>query len=199
MKMGSRFCFRLSHVLLRHAQFVMPPHRRDWIRAMHAELEHIEQHDVLRWTIGCVIACYIERLKIMNRSNFLISRWLLAVEVLVCLLPATMLWAFAIFNIEKQMMIVTASLMTIVPINLWFALRSIAMQRPLRYKVHIVSALLLAVCAVLQMLELQNSGREMSFVWFQFDWGLIFMVLVLPAVCCWHLSFFAAQRPVELK
>ncbi|HVY22374.1 MAG TPA: hypothetical protein VG962_03395 [Steroidobacteraceae bacterium] len=203
MTTGSRFCSRIAYVLLRHAQAVMPRHRRDWVHAMHAELEHVEQHHALRWVIGCVIACYIERLKIMNRSKFIISRWLLSVEILVCFLPATILWIFAMLNmssfIEKQIMIVSASLIIIVPINLWLGLRFVVMQRPLRYKVHVVSTLLLAVCAVLQSFGMQNPEREALFFWFEFDWGLIFMLLVLPALCCWHLSFFAVEKPVVVQ
>ncbi|MES1196183.1 MAG: hypothetical protein ABUL58_04475, partial [Steroidobacter sp.] len=80
MRLDSNFSFRIASALLDHAESVMPPHRRDWSRAMRAEFEHIEQNHLLQWAFGCVIACYIERLTIMDRSNFAISKWLLAVE-----------------------------------------------------------------------------------------------------------------------
>jgi len=190
---------RIAGVLFRHAEVIMPAHRRDWFRAMHAELEHIEQHHVLRWSIGCVIACYIERLKIMNCQNFAISKWLLAVEALVCFLPVTMLWIFTILNlsivIERHLMAASMLPLIIAPVNLWFALRFVMTRGALRYRVHMFSAVLFALYALLQVTAVQDSER-MSLAWFQFDWGLTIMFFIFPALCCWHLAFLADDRPV---
>jgi hypothetical protein len=198
--MMSNRCFRIANALLNHADNVMPPHRRDWSRAMRAELEHIEQNHLLQWAFGCVIAGYIERLTIMDRSSFIVSKWLLAVEASVCLFPASALWIFAMLNmghlIKTPIIVVFALLMTIAPINLWLALRFVATQRPLHHKVHIISALLLAMYGVLQMAEIHYAAQISSLAWFQFDWGLVAMFSILPALCCWHLSLFAMDKSV---
>lgn len=52
----------LGHKVLRHAERVMPTARREWARAMAAELEHLPERDRLSFALGCVTSSYRQRL-----------------------------------------------------------------------------------------------------------------------------------------
>lgn len=51
----------LAHKALRHAERMMPRHRRDWARAMAAELEHLPERDRLPFALGCLSSSYRAR------------------------------------------------------------------------------------------------------------------------------------------
>jgi bacteriorhodopsin len=49
---------------MRHASRIVPNHRAHWAIAMSNELRVIEKDgEALRWAIGCLLACYIEKTK----------------------------------------------------------------------------------------------------------------------------------------
>ena len=88
---------RLASTLTRHATRVLPASRSDWARAMRSELDHIETDaEAIKWAIGCVLAGYVERSRVMNLLDTGIARailsFLLATQV-VSFLFATVLTA----------------------------------------------------------------------------------------------------------
>lgn len=88
---------RLALSLLRSIDPLMPASRRDWARAMRAELDHLkDDSQALRWAIGCVVAGSKERINTMFAANLTISRWILVPEMLLCFLPLTLGWLDAL-------------------------------------------------------------------------------------------------------
>jgi hypothetical protein len=55
---------RIAAALMRHALRIVPNSRAHWAVAMSNELHAIEKdREALRWAIGCLFACYIEKTK----------------------------------------------------------------------------------------------------------------------------------------
>ena len=76
---------RIAERLAAHAARVLPENRDSWARAMRNEIVYMPRgRDALRWALGCVVASYLERSRIMNVGTLRVSRWVLAVEMLVC-------------------------------------------------------------------------------------------------------------------
>lgn len=78
---------RLASALTRHAARILPASRSDWAQAMRTELDHIESDlEALRWAIGCVLAGYVERSRVMRLLDTEMARailtLLLATQVL---------------------------------------------------------------------------------------------------------------------
>ena len=73
---------RLASALTRHAAHVLPASRSDWAQAMRTELEHIQSDaEAIRWAIGCVLAGYVERSRVMNLLDLGIARAILALLI----------------------------------------------------------------------------------------------------------------------
>jgi hypothetical protein len=88
---------RLALALLRRARQLLPTSRLDWAKAMQAELDHLgNDHDAIRWAIGCVVAGVKERISSMFTANLKVSRWILVPEMLLCFVPLTILWLDAV-------------------------------------------------------------------------------------------------------
>jgi hypothetical protein len=55
---------RISSALAEHAVAVMPAARKEWARAMHAELASLDAGiERMRWSLGCLRAAYSERVR----------------------------------------------------------------------------------------------------------------------------------------
>lgn len=81
---------RLAHALLGHAARVAAPDDADWIQAISFELAHLPKDTAtLSWALGCVFVSYTGRVSAMFRSPDHWPRWLMLLEMLVCLGPAT--------------------------------------------------------------------------------------------------------------
>lgn len=88
---------RLALALLRRLDHLLPSSRRDWARAMQAEVDHLpDDRDALAWAVGCVAACAKDRIHSMLTGNLRVSRWILAAEMLLCFAPLTLGWLDAI-------------------------------------------------------------------------------------------------------
>lgn len=73
----------LAHRLLDHALKVMPPARRDWIRAMQAELDYIPDAPVaVAFALGGVWASYARR-TVETLTLARVTRWTLAAAALI--------------------------------------------------------------------------------------------------------------------
>jgi hypothetical protein len=88
---------RLTLLLMRCADQLLPASRDDWAKAMRAELDHLaDNRDGLAWAMGCLVAASKERIVTMVTGNLKISRWILLPEMLLCFVPLTFGWLDAI-------------------------------------------------------------------------------------------------------
>jgi hypothetical protein len=85
MKAPARWLFALARRL-------MPPERRVWSEAMHAESAYLPDRDAARWALGCLFTATRERFLPMNTKDLRISRWVMLVEALGCFGPMTLGW-----------------------------------------------------------------------------------------------------------
>jgi len=103
----------------------MPAAQRGWVRAMRAELDHIDgSAEGLRWALGCPVMCYQQRMRLMNRTQLQVSNWVMGAESLLCFGPLTLLWIVAVSNFgplsAEPKTLVAVALATAAPIALLF-------------------------------------------------------------------------------
>jgi hypothetical protein len=191
---------RVAAALVSHAARILPAERADWARAMVAEVEHIDgRFAAIRWAFGCTLASYQERIRDMNHSKLDVPRWLLCVEILVCLAPLTLLWTIAMYMVvvakaSATSIVVPTVIGTIGPIGLLLALRLVVMRRPVTGTSFAILSFCFAVLAALLYLA-------PGVTWFASDWRVWMLISVLPCVACAHLAFirFASMSPSALQ
>ena len=97
--MRARLTFprRIALVLMEHVARVLPSARSNWARAMQHEIHHIEGDlEALAWAIGCVLASYVERSKMMDIIHTWYARAFLTILIgseVLSMLFATVLTA----------------------------------------------------------------------------------------------------------
>jgi hypothetical protein len=90
MTPGREIKDRLAHALLAHAAKVGAPDHAEWIQAIAHEWEHLPKGQAaLSWALGCVFVSYTGRVRAMLRSPVHWPRWLILLEMLICLGPAS--------------------------------------------------------------------------------------------------------------
>jgi len=183
----------VASALVQHACRALPPTRHEWARAMYSEVESIDDDfDAMLWSLGCVFACYRERMHVMVTSSQNLARWVLGLEVLVCMGPLTLMWMAAVYvlgttaNAASGVLVPTA-LGTAGPIGLLLAIRAVVMRRFVPAKLFV---LLAGVFAALALLQLARVGTP----WFAFDWRVLLLNSILPAVACAHLALIEARQ-----
>jgi hypothetical protein len=88
---------RLTHAVMRCVGQGLPASRKDWAKAMRAELDHLDNdRDALAWSMGCLVTASKERIVAMITGNLKVSRWILVPEMLLCFVPLTFGWLDAI-------------------------------------------------------------------------------------------------------
>lgn len=86
---------RIARALVAHAARVAVSDHAAWIAAMSHELDHLSKSEsALSWALGSVLVSYTGRMRIMIRSAADWPRWLLMLEMLLCLGPATAYFIF---------------------------------------------------------------------------------------------------------
>ncbi len=84
---------RVTRGLMKHAAMVSPGKRGEWVQAMTNELDYLSPDTgAIRWALGCIFVCYSERIHAMIRSLESFPRWMLALEMLICFLPLTLVF-----------------------------------------------------------------------------------------------------------
>lgn len=192
------FAHRLAFVLLDHAARISPPARKEWLRAMHNELEHLPRDAAaLSWALGCALVSYRERLFVMVGSLSNVARWLLSIEMAVCLVPLT--WLFiAVFvptahgTMPLRFGLLAGSGALLGPIGLVIGLRTMFVASgSLSKATTLVMALLAAWTVIAYCLQLIQNGAAFSDGWRDFV-----LIVVLPAWAVVHLlRISAARRP----
>ena len=89
---------RISQSLAEHAVAIMPTARKEWARAMRAELASLDAGiERLQWSLGCLRAAYSERARDLAALDRLAVRVLIALvslsEAHVLILSAMLAWA----------------------------------------------------------------------------------------------------------
>lgn len=76
------FLRRTALALMAHAAHVLPSSRSSWAEAMKHEVHHIDGDlDALSWAVGCVLASYVERSRVMNAIDMWYARAFLALLI----------------------------------------------------------------------------------------------------------------------
>jgi hypothetical protein len=180
---------------------MLPAQHADWARAMVNEVHHIDSdREALQWALGCALACTTLGVGHMIRTRLAIARWLLGVEIVVCLGPLTLLWLAATYIIvfhgaRSPNILVPTMIGVLGPVGLWLALRAALLRRAVARTSFAILAASFAAMAVLQI-------AKHDVTWFGFDWRVLMLNSILPCIACAHLALgvpagSGAQRPVS--
>lgn len=189
---------RLAIALLRVATWVLPASRREWLRDMRGELEHVKSESAaLEWAAGCLWASFKERA--MLNTNGQISRPVLVLEWLMCFVPLTLLWFVGVRFIFKYGatadIVVPTAFGTLGPIALVAALVT-TFSRSTRTPDRLLKALAGAF-ALMVVLQLTNAGAlgKLNLAWFKFDFGTFVALSLLPLLGSLHLAWLSRTLP----
>jgi hypothetical protein len=159
---------------------------------MISEIDHLPSAGAaIRWAMGCVIAGYIERIR-MSRSIRHLSRWVLSLEMLLCFVPVTC-WFEAVTSSSIRVMgwppilLLLASASLVGPIGLIVAVKTIVFGRAVgRLTTAALCVFALWTFASYLALSLGNPGELSS------DWRDIVLFAVLPGLAAAHLAYMAS-------
>lgn len=195
MTRGAASARRVAVLLVNHAAWASPPKRKEWFQAMANELEHVPgAASALRWALGCTLASYLERLDIMNQSLTNLPRWLLSLEMAICLVPLTWLFIAVLTMTGRGVMpleygILSGSATLLGPLGLGVALRIVFFtETPVGGATTAILALLTAWTALAYTGQLLHNGTYLSM------WREYVLLVLLPAVAVIHLLRINSQR-----
>jgi hypothetical protein len=187
---------RLTALLVRHAAWVSPPDRKEWSRAMINELDHVPcGASILRWALGCTLVSYLERINIMTRSFTNLPRWLLSLEMAVCLVPLTWLFlAILAMTVRGRMpvdyAILTGSATLLGPVSVAVAMRIVFVRKGSVGRVTAILLPLLAAWTVVAYAgQLLHNGLPLSAWWRDFV-----LIALLPSWAVVHLLQINSER-----
>ena len=198
MTSGQANARKLAVLLVKHAAWVSPPDREEWSQAMISELDHVPRGAAaLWWALGCTFASYLERMRIMTRSLTNLPRWLLALEMAVCLVPLT--WLFVavlamtvqgVMPLEYGMLSGSATLLG--PLGLAVALRIVFFAGGSVGRTTATMLALLAAWTVLAYAgQVFHNGTPFSGWWREFV-----LIALLPSWAVAHLLRISSERRV---
>lgn len=194
---------RIVRMLAAHAMRVSMPSRREWIAAMVHELEHVPTGGAsLSWALGCLFVSYIAWVEVMARSLLNLPRWLLLLEMLLCLGPACAYFVcvtvstmngYMLFNLSPeysstQQGLIFGSATLVGPFGLVIAFRTLFL--PTYRPGHIVTGLL---CMLVAWSVVVFAGLMRYFhVGLDTLWPIIVPMVCLPAVAAAHLAWLGS-------
>jgi hypothetical protein len=164
---------------------------------MISEIDHLPSAGAaIRWAMGCIIAGYIDRMR-MSRSLRHLSRWVLSLEMLLCFVPVTWLFVAVISSSIRVMPSLPTALLFVSatlagPIGLLIAARTLLFGRAVgRISSAALCVLALWTFATYLALCFRNPGALSS------DWRAIVLIAVLPGLAAAHLAFMASEAASE--
>jgi hypothetical protein len=190
---------RVARGLVKHAAMASPKERADWAQAMINELDYLPPDlSAVGWALGCILVSYSERMRAMIRSFESLPRWVLALEMLVCFLPLTLLFSSVILTglhggFTLQTCLLYCSGAVLGPLGLVAALRSIffkSMSRATIAGLCLLAAWTIAAYAA----QVLTFGQSHLSDW----WREIVIIAVLPALAVIHLVFINTHRRASL-
>lgn len=193
---------RIAEKTVDHAMRILPPSRREWGQSMRAELDHVASKHLIAWAFGCALTSYTERLKAMNHSSLLVSKWVVGLEALLCFGPLSLLWFAAVARLNlffgEPWILFDTAIITIAPLSLILAFRFVLFDRhPSRPLMRTLSITSLAIGVIMIIGKYSRPGQ--AFLWSEVEWSLPVLASFLPALCCWHLSMFAKNGSGRLQ
>jgi hypothetical protein len=174
-----------------------PKERADWAQAMINEFDYLPPDlSAVGWALGCIFASYSERIRAMIRPLESLPRWVLAVEMLVCFLPLTLLFAAVVvrglhggFTLQTSLLYGSGAVLG--PLGLLAALRSIFFKSPGLGRATIAGLCLLAAWTlVAYSAQILTFGQSHLSDW----WREFVIIAVLPALAVIHLVFIYSNR-----
>ncbi|HUK01515.1 MAG TPA: hypothetical protein VLW26_04475 [Steroidobacteraceae bacterium] len=187
---------RMARLIARHAARSMPPQRVDWALAIQHEFEHLP-HDApaLRWAFGCLLASYTLRMLPMHRKLSASSRWVLTLEMLVCLVPLTWLFGAVVIAVVRGMVpsaagVLFASAALAGPVGLLAAVRTITLNQGTLGRITMVVLGVLAAWTFAAMTWQCLRNHTPIADW----WRDFVLIALLPCLAIAHLSWIAFSR-----
>jgi hypothetical protein len=170
------------------------------------ELHHLPSDaSLVRWALGCLLVSYSERFRVMTRWTVSLPRWLLALEMAVCLVPLTLLFIAVLMNVVHLpgMMQGTMRLPDVLqyllgslvgPAALAVALRMIiARSRPFGR----VTSVLLGALALWTFVAF--TGQLLHRGGFLGSWREFVLIALLPALAVGHLMRLNYERRTAIS
>jgi hypothetical protein len=195
----ARLSKHVARGLMKHAVRVSPQERAEWAQAMATELEYLPPDlQAVRWALGCVSASYIERMNPMLRSLAALPRPVLAMEMLICFLPLTLVFSTVInaashggYTSQAFLLYCSGSLLG--PLGLAAAFHSIFLAPGRMSRTVIVGLGLLTVWTLAAYTsQLVNFGQSRLTDW----WQEFVIIAVLPALAVLHLASITFNKQV---
>jgi hypothetical protein len=206
---------RLTLALIRLAAQLLPRKRADWARAMHSELDRIDNdRAAFAWAFGCALVGLKERIDVMATYPK-ISRWILAPEMLLCFVPLTIGWRDGLLGspgIVRYFLGVHGGTLTLIevlggvvlatvgPLGLLAAFRSIAWGRPIRSEwlraFLVIGPLLYGLMTLVSRLAVDGLPSFSFATDDAFDfWSGILLLSILPALGATHMLRLFPPNP----
>jgi hypothetical protein len=181
---------RVSRGLMKHAAAVSPRERVEWAQAINNELDYLSPGMcAVRWALGCVFVCYSERIYAMIRSLGPLPRWTLALEMLMCFTPLTLVFSNVILTgvhggFTPPTFLLYCSGSVLGPLGLAAAIRSIYSVAGGMSRAALAGLCLLTVWTLAAYtLQVLTFGQNHLSDW----WRELVIIAVLPALAILHL------------
>jgi hypothetical protein len=192
---------RLSYAMARHALRVVPRHRTIWSEAMLNELDHLPRdQSALRWALGCLLVSYHERIRTMITAWPPISRPVLGLEMLVCLVPLTWLFIAVVLQTASGRLPLHDGALYAMgciagPLTLIAAIRAVIFRHKLMTRTGIAILIAAAVWTVFAYTgQLIHSGARVADVWRDFV-----LIALLPLLAAAHLSWISSNERRQMS
>jgi hypothetical protein len=186
----------VARALVKHAALVSPGKRAEWAQAMSNELDYLSPDmSAVGWALGCLLVCYLERIRAMVQPFESLPRWVLVLEMLVCFLPLTLLFSAVVQrglhgDFTPQAALLYGSATILGPMGLAAAIRSIytksaGMKRAAIAGLCLLAAWTLAAYAT----QILTFGQTHLSDW----WREFVLIAVLPILAVLHVAFINSQ------
>jgi hypothetical protein len=185
------FAWRAAFALAAHAARILPRERHEWSRAMISEVDHSPNaRAAFSWALGCLFASYFDRMHTMNRSLGKISAWVLSLEMLVCLIPATLFFAAIVSTSMSgawpaRDVMLYASAALIGPVGLALTIRIVLLRKSIGLAIGAASCTLALWTPLAYWAIVRGQLADSS------DWRSLALMGLLPALAVAHLAFIA--------
>jgi hypothetical protein len=196
MTLPATLAQNLAKMLVTHAARVAPKDRRNWFQAMISEMDHLPSDAAsLQWAMGCLFVSYTERARMLGQSLTKLPRWLLILEMVICLVPMTWLFIAVLASTASGQLAAPAGLLhasaTLVGpvaclIALWTIFRA---SSPVRRACTAILAVLALWAAAAYTTQIFHDGTSILQVWRDY-----ILIAVLPMLAAAHLMHIQSYR-----
>jgi hypothetical protein len=189
------FAWRVALGLAAHAAKILPPERGEWSNAMVSEVNYLPSAvAAIRWSIGCIFAAYIEKIRTVGRPIGRLSPWVLGLEMLICFVPVTFLFVAVALSSLRGMWpgptsLLYASVTLIGPIGLFMSVRVILFRQNAGRSMSAALCVLAAWSSLSYLALVVGNHNSRTSDW----WQILVLIAILPAVGAAHLTLMAVE------